>query len=84
MEMHRNGPAVQSVLDRTYVPPPVASQETIDFLEACQYVNNVQSVIGTDNVITRYRNMVASWANRKEKNSIISPSHVTLQSRHER
>ena len=64
---HGNGPAVQSVLDGTYVPPPEASEETIEFLEACQYVDNVQSVIGTDNVITRYRNMVASWANRKEK-----------------
>ena len=32
---HGNGPAVQSVLDGTYVPPPEASAETIDFLEAC-------------------------------------------------
>ena len=43
---HGEGPAVQSVLDGTYVPPPEASAETIDFLEACQYVDNVQSVIG--------------------------------------
>ena len=55
-------------MDGTYVPPPEEeSEETIEFLEACQYVDNVQSVTGTDNVITRDRNMVASWANRKEK-----------------
>ena len=65
---HCDGPAVQSVLNGTYIPPPEASAETVEFLEACQYVDNVQTVMGsTDNVITRYRNMVASWANRKEK-----------------
>ena len=59
---------MQSVLNGTYIPPPEASAETVEFLEACQYVDNVQTIIGsTDNVITRYRNMVASWANRKEK-----------------
>ena len=30
-------------MDRTYIPPPEASEETIDFLEACQYEDNVQS-----------------------------------------
>ena len=65
--MHGEGPRIQEVLDGTYEIPDISTQETKDFLEACKYVDGVDSVMRNPTVIERYRDLRKSWRCRKER-----------------
>jgi len=64
---HGEGPATQQVLDGTYIPPPSASQDTRDFLSACQYGPKAKALSQPNDVVQRYRDHLKSWKIRNEK-----------------
>jgi len=59
------GPMVEQVLNGTYVPPPGTSATTTDFLQACQYPDNLQRPLDLPTPV-RYWNVVKTWRQRKE------------------
>lgn len=60
-----DGPRVEQVLNGTYIPPPGTSEATKDFLQACQYPDNLQRQIDLPTPV-RYWNVVKTWKQRKE------------------
>ena len=60
-----DGPRVEEVLNGTYTPPPGTSEATKDFLQACQYPDNLQRPIDLPTPV-RYWNVVKTWKQRKE------------------
>jgi len=58
-------PLVEQVLNNTYVPPPGTSATTTDFLQACQYADNLQRPLDLPTLVW-YWIIVKTWRQQKE------------------
>ena len=64
---HGEGPDVQEVLDGTFKFPPNTTDATKDFITACKYNPEVDTVNIRSTNSTRYKDVKRLWSIRKEK-----------------
>ena len=64
---HGEGTGTDSVLQGTYNFPPDTTDDTRDFILACKYKPQVQTVLDKDDIKTRYQKTKQLWSIRKEK-----------------
>ena len=65
--LHGEGPAIEAVMDGTYIPPASATSATIDFLAACKAHPQAKILATLPDVVQRYKIQQESWSIRKEK-----------------
>jgi hypothetical protein len=65
--LHGEGPAIEAVMDGTYIPPASATSATVDFLAACKAHPQAKVLATLPDVVQRYKIQQESWSIRKEK-----------------